>query len=87
MLGVFSRKVIWQLIKNTIVEYLTTRDDHCPVCQMDIWPDSKFSTGYGYPKSVFLREPDPVRIPGSTCLIRFFENAGSVGYEMNFGHL
>jgi len=24
---------------------------------MDIRPDSKFSTGYGYPKSVFMREP------------------------------
>jgi len=35
------------------------RDDHYPVCWMDIRPDSKFSTGYGYPKRVFLREQDP----------------------------
>jgi len=36
-----------------------TRDDHYPVCRVDIPPDSKFSTGYGYPKRVFLREQDP----------------------------
>jgi len=28
-----------------------------------------------------------IRISGSTCLIRYFENAGSIGCEMNFGHL
>jgi len=38
---------------------LHPRDDHYPVCRMDIRPDSKFSTGYGYPKRVFLLEQDP----------------------------
>jgi len=28
-----------------------------------------------------------IRISGLTCLIRCFENAGLIGYEMNFGHL
>jgi len=34
------------------------RDVHYPVCQLDIRQDSKFATGYGYPKRVFKREPD-----------------------------
>jgi len=54
---------------------------------MDIRPDSKFSTGYGYPKSVFLREPDPDKDIRFDMLIRYFENAGSIGCEMNFDHL
>ena len=28
---------------------LLTRDDHYPVCRLDIWQDSQFATGYGYP--------------------------------------
>ena len=35
-----------------------TRDDHYPVCRLDIWQDSKFATGYGYPETAFKREPD-----------------------------
>jgi len=35
-----------------------TRDDHYPVCRLDIWQDSEFATGYGYPKTAFKREPD-----------------------------
>jgi len=35
-----------------------TRDDHYPVCRLDIWRDSEFATGYGYPKTAFKREPD-----------------------------
>jgi len=34
------------------------RDDHYPVCRLDIQKDSEFATGYGYPKSAFNREPD-----------------------------
>jgi len=29
-----------------------------PVWRLDIWQDSEFATGYGYPKSVLKREPD-----------------------------
>ena len=34
------------------------RDDHYPVCWLDIRQDSEFTTGYGYPKTAFKREPD-----------------------------
>ena len=34
------------------------RDDHYPVCRLDIRQDSEFATGYGYPKSALKREPD-----------------------------
>jgi len=34
------------------------RDDHYPVCRLDIRQDSEFATGYGYPKTAFEREPD-----------------------------
>jgi len=37
---------------------LWIRDDHYPVCRLDIRQDSEFATGYGYPKSAFEREPD-----------------------------
>jgi len=36
-----------------------TRDDHYPVCQLDIRKDNEFATGYGYPKTAFKWEPDP----------------------------
>ena len=26
--------------------------------RLDIWQDSEFATGYGYPKTAFKREPD-----------------------------
>jgi len=35
-----------------------TRDDHYPVCGLDIQQDSDFATGYRYPKIVLKREPD-----------------------------
>jgi len=35
-----------------------TRDDHYPVCRLDIRQDSEFATGYGYPKTAFKWEPD-----------------------------
>jgi len=35
-----------------------TRDDHYPVCRLDIRQNSEFATGYGYPKTAFKREPD-----------------------------
>jgi len=47
------------LTTNILFRILHSRDYHYPVCRMDIRPDSKFSTGYGYPKRVFLREQDP----------------------------
>jgi len=34
------------------------RDDHYPVCRLDIRLDSEFATGYGYPKTAFKREQD-----------------------------
>jgi len=34
------------------------RDDHYPVCRLDIRQDSEFATGYGYPKSALKRTPD-----------------------------
>jgi len=34
------------------------RDDHYPVCRLDIQQDSEFATGYGYPKTAFEQEPD-----------------------------
>jgi len=33
-------------------------DDHYPVYRLDIRQDSEFATGYGYPKTIFKREPD-----------------------------
>jgi len=33
------------------------RDDHYPVCRLDIRQDSKFSAGYGYPNTAFKQEP------------------------------
>ena len=38
---------------------LEGRDDHYPVCRLDIRQDSEFATGYGYPKTAFEPEPDP----------------------------
>jgi len=35
-----------------------TRDDHYPVCRLDIRQDREFATGYGYPKTAFKRQPD-----------------------------
>jgi len=37
---------------------LSGRDDHYPVCRLDIRQDSEFATGYGYPKSALKRKPD-----------------------------
>ena len=37
---------------------IQTRDDHYPVCRLDIRQDSEFATGYEYPKTAFKREPD-----------------------------
>jgi len=34
------------------------RDDHYPVCRLDVRLDSKFATGYGYPKTAFKQKPD-----------------------------
>jgi len=34
------------------------RDDHYPVCRLDIRQDSEFATGYGYSKTASKREPD-----------------------------
>jgi len=45
----------------TPVLYFTVvsiRDDLYPVCWFDIWQDSEFATGYGYPKCALKREPD-----------------------------
>jgi len=34
------------------------RDDHYPVCWLDMRQDSEFATRYGYPKTAFKREAD-----------------------------
>jgi len=34
------------------------RDNHYPVCRLDIRQDSEFATGCGYPKTAFKWEPD-----------------------------
>jgi len=38
------------------------RDDHYPVCRLDIRQDSEFAIAYRYPKTAFKREPDTIRI-------------------------
>ena len=38
--------------------YIYGRDDHDPVCWLDIQQDSEFATGSGYPKTAFKWEPD-----------------------------
>jgi len=43
---------------NHETEIMDGRDDHYPVCHLDIGKDSEFATGYGYPKTAFKREPD-----------------------------
>jgi len=54
--------LVWYvfLVFNTKTRYgrLDTRDDHYPVCRLDIRKDSEFATGHGYPKSALKREPD-----------------------------
>jgi len=42
-------------IRPAVVMY--TRDDHYPVCRLDIRQYSEFATGYGYPKTAFKWEP------------------------------
>jgi len=37
---------------------VSIREDHYPVCRLDIQQDSEFATGYGYAKTAFKREPD-----------------------------
>jgi len=34
------------------------RDDHYPVCRLDIRQDSEFAIVYGYPKTAFKPKPD-----------------------------
>jgi len=58
----FFKNKIGSNSKKTLSEHLWLvgdgRDDHCPVCLLDIWQDSKFATEPGYPKTAFKREPD-----------------------------
>ena len=46
------------MAKQRVTVRLATRDDHYPVCRLDIQQDSECATGYGYPKSALKREPD-----------------------------
>jgi len=46
------------------------RDDHYPVCRLDIRQDSEFATGYRYPKTAFKR--DWIRIRISETLLSIF---------------
>jgi len=36
----------------------SAKDDHYPVCRLDIRQDGDFATGSEYPKTAFKREPD-----------------------------
>ena len=60
--------------------HLRIRDDHHPVCRLDIRQDSEFATEYGYPKTAIKREPDPdirnaffdisrIQIFGKSCIL------------------
>jgi len=42
----------------TPATYARGRDDHYPVCRLDIRQDSEFATGDGYPKTAFKLKPD-----------------------------
>jgi len=53
LLACGSRRA-WYSAQNLVC----SRDDHYPVCRLDIRQDSEFETGYGYPKTAFKREPD-----------------------------
>jgi len=48
----------WKRWKHCWFLHQASRDDHYPVCQVDIRPDSEFATGYGYPKTAFKQKPD-----------------------------
>jgi len=48
------------------------RDDHHPVCRLDIWQDSEFATGYGYPKTAFKRKLDTDTDPDIRTLLTIF---------------
>jgi len=61
------------------------RDDHYPVCRLDIRQDSEFATAYGYPKTAFKRgaDTDPdirnafidisrIQIFGKSCTLNSF---------------
>jgi len=41
-----------------VINRVPARDDHYPVCRLDIWQDSKFATGYRYPKTAYIRGQD-----------------------------
>ena len=47
---------LWVLDGQT--HFVCTRDDHYPVCRLDIRQDSEFATGYGDLKTAFKRKPD-----------------------------
>ena len=42
--------------------FVATRNDHYPVCRLDIGQDSEFATRYRYPKTAFKQklDTDPV---------------------------
>ena len=53
---------------------MLTRDDHYPVCWLDIRQDGEFATGYEYPKTAIKRKPDTdpdIR----NAIFRYFEDS------------
>jgi len=44
--------------KISLSDHLCSRDDHYPVCRLDIRQHNEFAIGYGYPKTAFKREPE-----------------------------
>jgi len=45
-------------LRQICFSHMWARDDHYPVCRLDIRQDSEFATGYGYPRTAFKREPN-----------------------------
>jgi len=53
-----------------VVSAAMIRDDHYPVCRLDIRQDNQLATGYGYPK--LLSNGNRIRIRISETLLAIF---------------
>ena len=67
-------------ISAVIVCVMWDRDDHYPVCWLDIRQDSEFASGYGYPNTALKLEPDADKdIQNSLLDISRIQNLGKSG--------
>ena len=62
------------------------RNDHYPVCRLDIRQDSEFATGYGYPER--LSPPKPPRGHGTmwqnfSLLFNAMDSENSLSYAIS----